>query len=200
MIGGIASLAVPRPSRAAGRCFSRGRCDHCSSSVAAIIVLRGLPDNAWHFERLLGLCGEVLEVCGDLGIEPRLSGSLAVFAYTGDHALEVHDIDLACSEAEFPRLLDAARERGLEVVAKPWHVLQIHRDGLKVEFDAIEYWFRGLPADTVELAVGGLHIPMVRLDVLRALYERGVAAPDLVPERGSDLQLKLAALAQVAPT
>jgi hypothetical protein len=102
------------------------------------------PKNRAHFSRLLEFCKEILSVCNDLGIAPILSGSLAVFAYTRNQAIRVNDIDLACSERDFPRLSRALGERGIAYELKAWHVLQARRDDLKVEFDSLEYWMAGL--------------------------------------------------------
>jgi len=62
------------------------------------------PKNREHFSRLLEFCKDVVAVCNDLGIEPVLTGSLAVSGYAQSQAMEVNDVDLACSELEFPKL------------------------------------------------------------------------------------------------
>ena len=71
------------------------------------------PKNSAHFSRLLGFCQEVVVVCQSLDIEPVLNGSLAVFGYTQNEAMRVNDIDLACSEREFPRLSRALDAKGI---------------------------------------------------------------------------------------
>jgi hypothetical protein len=45
------------------------------------------PKNREHFSRLLDFCRQVLALCSELGIEPVLSGSLAVFGYTQSQAM-----------------------------------------------------------------------------------------------------------------
>ncbi len=51
------------------------------------------PSNEQHFLTLMSFARDVLALCDDVGITPFLDGSLAVFAYTQDSSLEVHDID-----------------------------------------------------------------------------------------------------------
>ena len=134
------------------------------------------PKNKAHFTRLLEFCQEIVAICNDLDIAPVLNGSLAVFGYTKSRALSVNDIDLACSELEFPRLSRALAAKGIAHAVKDWHVLQARREDLKVEFDSMEYWLAGLPNDYVTLMIGGHAFKVVSLPGLRELYRRGVEA------------------------
>jgi hypothetical protein len=115
------------------------------------------PANPRHFGRLMAFAREVLEVCAELGIEPIVSGSLAVFAYTENPTIEVHDVDLSCSESDFPRLRRALEGRDIDCRLKSWHVLQAVRDGLKIEFDSAECWMRNVPERYETVRVGGWH-------------------------------------------
>lgn len=134
------------------------------------------PNSSEHFSRLLAFCQEIMVICHDLSITPVLSGSLAVLGYTGIETMKVNDIDLACSEREFPRLSSALGEKGIAHEVKPWHVLQARRDDLKVEFDSLEYWMTGIPQDYHTLVVGGMSFRVVSLSSLRELYRRGLEA------------------------
>jgi hypothetical protein len=132
------------------------------------------PKNGEHFSRLLEFCQKVVAICEDLNITPVLSGSLAVFGYTQDSAMSVNDIDLACSESDFPRLCRALDAKGLTYVLKEWHVLQVREDDLKVEFDSMEVWMAGLPDAYDTLMVDRCALQVVSLDSLRELYRRGL--------------------------
>jgi len=134
------------------------------------------PQNREHFSRLLEFCKQVIAICSDLDIAPVLCGSLAVFGYTQDQAMTVNDIDLACSELEFPRLSNALKAMGIAHELKDWHVLQIRKDDLKVEFDSLEYWMVDLPEDYDTLIVDGCTFKVVGLSGLRELYRRGLEA------------------------
>lgn len=141
-----------------------------------IVIGQERPRNKEHFSRLLAFCSEINAVCANLGMEPVLTGSLAVFAYTRDGEMEVNDIDLACSEQEFSRLGRALEAQGIAHEIMPWHVLQARRDDLKVEFDSMEHWMAGLPQDYDTLVIGGLNFNVVGLASLRELYRRGLEA------------------------
>ena len=134
------------------------------------------PKNKAHFLELLEFYREVVSLCGDLNITPVLSGSLAVFAYTRDQTLEVHDIDLACSEAAFPKLSHALSARGIEGSLKAWNVLQVRWGALKLEFDSLEHWMHGLPKDFDTLNIEGTLFRVYSLASLTELYRRGLEA------------------------
>lgn len=132
------------------------------------------PPNAEHFARLITFAREVLEVCDQIGVKPVLDGSLAVFAYTADPSLEVHDIDFSCPEALFPRLQQALESIGIDCRVRPWHVLQARRGDLKIEFGATEHWNRDIPDRHETLQVGDVQFCMVGIAGLRELYRRGL--------------------------
>lgn len=132
--------------------------------------------NREQFARLLALCREILAVCSELDIRPVLSGSLAVFAYTQAAGMRVHDIDLACSEREFPRLSRALAARGIAHELREWRVLQVRQGDLKVEFDSMEQWMGGVPGEFDTLVVDGTLFRVVSLPALRELYRRGLEA------------------------
>ncbi len=136
------------------------------------------PKNREHFARLFEFCKQVIAICSDLEITPVLNGSLAVFGYTQNQAMRVNDIDLACSELEFPRLCRALGAKGMAHELKEWHVLQVHKDDLKVEFDSIEHWMAGLSGGYNTLTIDGYTFQVVGLSDLRELYRRGLEATD----------------------
>lgn len=117
---------------------------------------------------------EVLGVCDEVGIKPIVSASLAVFAYTQNPTLEVHDVDLSCSESDFPRRRQALEDRGIDCRITNWHVLRAARTDLKVEFDATEYWMQDIPEHYEPARIGDLQFWMVDIDGLRELYRRGL--------------------------
>jgi hypothetical protein len=139
-----------------------------------MIVLDFFPKNQDKFLRLIEFCKVVLDVCHDLGISPILNGSLAVFAYTKNQELNIHDVDLACSEREFPGIIAALEERGINYKLKEWHVLQILKEDMKVELDSIEYWYKGLSMLGETLQIDSYKINMLNLKSLKELYRRGM--------------------------
>ena len=127
-----------------------------------------------HFTKLLAFCREVMVVCKAVGIAPVLSGSLAVLGYTQGRTMEIHDIDLACSELDFPRLCRALEAQGIRCELRPWHVMQALQDDLKVEFDSMEYWLADVPEEYETLVVDRIRFKTVGLAGLRELYRRGL--------------------------
>ena len=139
-----------------------------------MIELKGLPGSTEKYVRLLDFCMEILGICHDLGISPVLSGSLAVFAYTGRSDINVNDVDLACSETQFPEIIHILEERSIQYHLKAWHVLQIIRDDLKVDLDSLEYWYRDLPMHYEILLIGDYKVNLLDLESLKTCYRRGM--------------------------
>lgn len=152
------------------------------------------PQNSKHFSRLLAFGQEVVGICNDLDISPLLTGSLAVFGYTRNQMMNVNDIDLACSEVEFPRLSRVLPAQGIAYEVRAWHVLQAGKDGLKVEFDAMEHWMADVPTDCETLTIDGYAFNVVSLSSLRELYRRGLEA--LARQSDEVSQVKYAAIAE----
>jgi hypothetical protein len=139
-----------------------------------MITLDHFPRNKDKFLRLVEFLKEVLDTCGALNITPVISGSLAVFAYTGDQAMNINDVDLSCSETEFPRIINALEEKGMSYKLREWHVLQVLRDDLKVELDSVEYWYKDLPLDCETLQIDSYRVSMLGLNSLMEFYNRGM--------------------------
>ena len=152
------------------------------------------PQNREYFSRLLAFYHDIIPVCHDLHITPPLTGSLAVFAYTRNQMMRVNDIDLACSESAFPQLGNVLAAQGMESVVKAWHVLQVRKDDLKVEFDSIEYWFAGVPTDDDTLIIDEYVFNVVGLSSLQELYRRGLE--EVARQRDEVSQAKYAAIAE----
>jgi hypothetical protein len=154
------------------------------------------PDDD-RLSRLLAFADDVLTVCEVLGIDPVLDGSMAVKAFTQDPALAVRDIDLNCSEDDFPRLQRALEEAGIFCEIQDWHVLQARREGLKVEFGATEFWMQGITGPYETLQLGNRTVRMVNREALRELYLRGFDATAAITserEKHEKIAAKLRAL------
>jgi hypothetical protein len=157
-----------------------------------MITLRHFPRNQEQFVKLIEFFKEALDICGELNIPPMLNGSLAVFAYTANPEMDVNDVDLACSEAEFPRIIAVLEERGIAYKLREWHVLQILSGDLKVELDSVEYWYKGLPMDCETLQVDNYQINMLGLNGLMECYRRGLQ--DKAEKTGESEKMKYEAL------
>lgn len=158
-----------------------------------VIPLSSIPDE--RLDRLFAFADEVLEVCDEIGIEPLLDGSLAVRTHLQDAAIAVRDLDLNCSEVEFPRLQRALYEKQIFCEIQPWRVLQARRDGLKIEFSAMEFWMQGISGPYEVIMIGTHRVHIVGRDDLRELYQRGVDATRNDPEH---VQKHMASIAKLA--
>ena len=117
---------------------------------------------------------EVLEICDNLGVESIVDGGLAVFAYTQDSELVVGDIDTGFPEVDFPRMIKALEERGIEYKLMDWHVLRVLRDDLKIELGSVEYWYKDWPISLETLQLDTRQVKMLGLESLIEFYRRGM--------------------------
>lgn len=53
-------------------------------------------------------------------------------------------------------------------------MLQARRDGLKIEFGAVEHWNRDIPDRYVPMRIAGIEFRVMHFDGLREQYRRGV--------------------------
>jgi hypothetical protein len=157
-----------------------------------MITINHYPKNKDRFIKLIEFCKEVLDICSSLDISPVLNGSLAIFAYTKNQDMNVDDVDLACSETDFPKIISALEERRISYRLKEWHVLQILRDGLKVDLDSLEYWYKDLPMDFETLQIENYEISILGLDSLKEFYRRGME--DRANKTDQDEKIKYEAL------
>ena len=139
-----------------------------------MITLNHFPKNKDKFIRLIEFFKEVLEICNDLKIAPVLDGSLAVFAYTKNQEMSVNDVDLSCSETEFPKIISALEEKRINYRVREWHVIQVLKDDLKIELGSTEYWYKDLPTDRETLQIDDYKITMLGLNSLRAFYRQAI--------------------------
>ncbi len=161
-----------------------------------MIRLDTVPQNEGRFRRLMEFTHQLLEFCQELGIEPVLSGSLAVLAYTHDERLQVNDVDLSCREADFDRIMEKLMKEGILCKRMDWHTLQVWREDLKVEFDAREVWMSDMPEEHEILLIDGEKLKMVSFEYLQKLYQRGLDATARSDEataakKHADIQQKL---------
>jgi len=137
-----------------------------------MITLSHFPKNKDKFVRLVNFFTEVLDICSTLDVALVLNGSLAVFAYTENQEMNVNDVDLSCSETEFPRIMNVLEERNTSYKLKEWHVLQILRDDLKIELDSMEYWYKSLPMEYETLQLDSCKINILSLNSLKNFTDK----------------------------
>ncbi len=139
-----------------------------------MVSLIGYPKNKGKFVKLIDFFKKVLDICVPIGIDPIIDGSLAVFAYTGNHDIEVNDVDTSIHENDFPKIMKALDEKGMSYELKEWHVLQVKKDDLKVELGSLEYWLKEIPVQTETLIIDSYKVAMLTKDNLKKFYEQAM--------------------------
>ena len=109
--------------------------------------------------------------------------------------MSVNDVDLACSETDFPKIISVLEARDISYKLKEWHVLQIWKDDLKVELDSIEYWYMDLSMAVETLQIDNHKIKLLNLVSLREAYRRGMN--DTVKKTDKKDRIKYEALEKV---
>jgi hypothetical protein len=163
-----------------------------------MITLDSLPKNKDKFIRLLEFGREILGICDDLNISPVLNGSLAVFAYTKNTDINVNDIDMLIPEDDFSKIIPVLEERGIEYKLKEYHVLQVFKDDLKIDFDSIDYWPKvwkiDLPQSYEIIQISGFKVRIIGLGDLIQTYKIGSGGNE---KRAEDYKSKLEALQKI---
>jgi len=138
-----------------------------------MIFLEKSPFNKELFLRLIDFFKDVVDVCDEVNVDFLIYGSLAVFVYTFDIKMKVNDIDVLIKEKDFRKLIKAFDEKGIKYnYDKKWHVLQVLKDDLKIEFDSIEFWQKDLLLDFLKLDLFGKTVKILSLDSLKKVYEK----------------------------
>lgn len=98
-----------------------------------------------------------------------------MFLYTKNDDILVNDIDLSHPEKDYPKIEFALNEAGLNAKIQDWHVLQVRKDDLKVEFGDTDFWYPGVPIVHQDyLEVGDHKLKILELDSLISFYEIGL--------------------------
>jgi hypothetical protein len=132
----------------------------------------------------------ILRICNNIDISPVLVGSFAVFVYTGNRAINVNDVDLTCSEADFPKIAKTLEAERIEYELKEWHVLQVLEGDLKVEFGSAEYWLQRIQKDYETLIIDGFEIKILGRNSLKAFYQEGMAENAAKNKESSKIKYK----------
>lgn len=139
-----------------------------------MIVLKDSPKNTQQFSALVSFFKEVLLICDQLSIAPVVDGSLAYFAYTHDTSICVNDIDVSVPESDFVKLLPYFEKLEMEYELKPWHVLRVQKNDLRIEFGSREAWLKDIPLTCETLDLGERHVDLLSLSSLTLFYKRAM--------------------------
>lgn len=134
-----------------------------------MLTIKSSPKNKEHFLRLKEFGKEIIQICQQLKINPILYGSLAYFIYTKDTKMNVNDIDLYVPEASFEKVIKVLKKKKINYNLTDWHSLQILKDDLKIELDAVDYWYKG-PTNFLDFNFDDLKIKILSLEGLMHIY------------------------------
>ena len=138
-----------------------------------MLSIDNFPSNKEQFIRSIDFCKEIIDICDELDLSPVVYGSLAVFAYTKDRNMKVNDIDMLIPEKDFAKIIKVLKERKIRYdYDERWHVLQILKENLKIEFDSIDFWQKDLPQNFQELILDGRHVKILSLNTLKNIYKK----------------------------
>lgn len=153
------------------------------------------PNNRDDFSKLLAFAQAIFSKCAELDVQPVVYGSLAYAFYTKDEKININDIDLLVPESSFSRIIAAVKTNpDVTCEETTYHSLKLFRDGVKISFDAIEEYYRGLPRNFVEGKISGIAFRFVPNNALKEVYKRGA---ETIPMKKEQYTAKLNALNQL---
>jgi hypothetical protein len=122
---------------------------------------------------LLAFGQEFISLCHGIDISPVVYGSLACLVHLKDSSLNVNDIDFLVREADFPKLIEASRRlSGLRFEPTDYHSIKFYRAELKVAFDAIEHYLKGIKIETKRTTINGHAFEILGINPLKESYRR----------------------------
>lgn len=134
------------------------------------------PANKKHFKKLVQFAQKIILMCQKNNITPVIYGSFAHFYHTRDKKMKVNDIDLLIPRKDLPKLAKLIEKRGLKMDYLPkWNTLIIEEGKLRVEVDAIGFWYNDLAHDPLfknpeKIDFYGIRINLMSLKNLERLY------------------------------
>lgn len=128
--------------------------------------------NKVHLTKLKKFGKQLINICEKAKIKPILYGSYMIFYYTKDKSMRVNDLDFYIKEKDFSKLRKSLENNKLNYeYSKDWHTLQVKKGKLKIEFDSIDFWYKGSKS-YIKLNFEGKVIRALSLDSLRKIYKR----------------------------
>ena len=151
-----------------------------------IILIKIYPANKEFFIRLKTFCGEILDICKDIRINPIVYGGLAYFAYTKDENYSIKDIDFLIPESSFKKIIKVLEKKKIRYhYSTKWHVLQILKGDLKIELDSIDFWQKDLKIKLRNFDFNGLKVKAINLGNLKSVYKHAAEVSEDKPQQHS---------------
>ncbi|MGK0232317.1 MAG: hypothetical protein ACI9P9_000400 [Patescibacteria group bacterium] len=131
-------------------------------------------------QNLITLSNKVIPLLHKEGIQPILYGSYLVKHYTKSNVLKVNDLDFYVYKKDLKKIAQIAKKNNLEVDDSSigeWKTLSIHQAKAKIEFDAIDHWFKGKPT-TTSIKLGKHKVNALTKESLTQIYKHATEHSD----------------------
>ncbi len=130
------------------------------------------PYNKIHFQKLKTFGKKILKICKENRVNPILYGSYMLFYYTRENTLKINDLDFYVKEKDFVKLIKVLKHHKINFnYSKEWHTLQIFKGKFKIEFDSIDFWYKG-PKEFITINLGGIKVKALSMNSLKRIYKR----------------------------
>lgn len=140
------------------------------------------PRNKQHLIKLGKFANEILDILEESKINPVIYGSYMIFYYTRDKSMKVNDIDFYIRDKEIPKLIDILKKNKIDYsYSKKWHTLSVEKGRLKLEFDSIDFFFKGKKEFT-KIDFFGREMKVLSKNSLKRIYKRASEVSEDNPE------------------
>ncbi len=121
---------------------------------------------------------EIILLCQEMGVTPIIYGSYLYKYYTKDKGTIPHDIDFYVPKGFNEKMIIILNERKIKYKhLEEWHCLMIHKGGVKVDLDEIEYLYHG-PKRFKNFEFEGIPIKALSLEGLMSIYKESIKKSD----------------------
>lgn len=143
-----------------------------------MLEIKKFSKNEKEFLKLKNFCKKIIIICKKEKIDLILYGSLAFFIYTKNDKIEINDIDFLVKEKNFKKIIKLLELKKINYnYDKKWHVLQIFKEGLKIELDSIDFWKINTKKN-IGLNFFGQKIKILDLNNLKKVYKKASKKSD----------------------
>ena len=87
--------------------------------------------------------------------------------------MKINDIDMLIPEKDFVKIIEVLEKKKIKFnYDKKWHVLQVLKEDLRIEFDSIDFWQKNLSEDFQKLNFNGIPVKILSLKTLKNIYKK----------------------------
>ncbi len=129
------------------------------------------PKNKSHFIKLKRFGKQIINILNKIDANPIIYGGLGFFAYSKNKDVIIRDIDIFIQEKFFSKFIEILNQKKIShKYHKKWHTIQIFKDGLKLEIDSKDFWYKGSGKNR-KFDFNGFQVNILILNEIIAIYE-----------------------------